>query len=269
MDLMRALEKTYPLKLLGEEEPPASNRKAGRRTRGHGKTRFVLSRLIKRNTPRTGSVCVPSQVAEEFRTLRDRLLLSHAGHELKTIAVCKANGGEGSSTVACHLALAFANDPRMRVVLVDSDLHHPSLHAMLRVSQENGLYEILAEGAATTKERIKKTMLHNLYVITSGDPLSLPSISFDPRIFTEVLENLKTEFSIVLIDTPPTLADDCTALAMAAQCDGVILVVQAEQTRWKVAQEAQAQLRRAGAKFLGVVLNKRIYPIPEFLYKRL
>src|SRR5262245_50914057 len=139
MDLMRALEKTYPLKLLGEEEPPASNRQAGRRTRGHGKIRFVLSRLIKRNTPRTGSVCVPSQVAEEFRTLRDRLLLSHAGHELKTIAVCKANGGEGSSTVACHLALAFANDPRMRVVLVDSDLHHPGLHAMLRVSQENGL----------------------------------------------------------------------------------------------------------------------------------
>jgi capsular exopolysaccharide synthesis family protein len=220
------------------------------------------------DTPPTGSMYTPPPVVEEFRQLRDRLLLGTAGHELKTIAVCKANAGEGSSTVACHLALAFANDPRMRVVLVDSDLRHPGLHTLLGVSQGNGLYETLSEGAATTKERIKKTAFHNLCVITSGAPLGLHSMIFAPRVFTEVLDTLKTDFSVVIVDTPPILADD-TALAVAAQCDGAIFVVQAEQTRWEIAQEAQVRLHRAGVKFLGVVLNRCTHPIPAFLYKRL
>jgi capsular exopolysaccharide synthesis family protein len=224
--------------------------------------------IAKGNTPLTGCMYTPPQVVEEFRQLRDRLLLGNAGHELKTIAVCKANAGEGSSSVACHLAIAFANDPRMRVVLVDSDLRHPGLHTLLGVSQENGLYEILTEGAATTKEHIKKTVLHNLFAITAGAPLSLQPLAFATQVFTEVLNTLKTDFSMVIVDTPPTLADDA-ALAVAAQCDGVILVVQAEETRWEIAQEAQARLRRAGAKISGVVLNRRTYPIPEFLYKRL
>jgi capsular exopolysaccharide synthesis family protein len=229
---------------------------------------FAGGGIAKGDTPLTDYMCTPPQVAEEFRQLRDRILLGNTGQELKTIAVCKANAGEGSSTVACHLAIAFANDPRMRVVVVDSDLRHPALHTLLGVSQENGLYEILTEGVETTKEQIKKTALYNLCVITSGAAVSLQSIIFAPRVFTEVLNILKTEFSIVIVDTPPTLADD-TALAVAAQCDGVILVVQAEQTRWEIAQEAQLRLQRAGAKCLGVVLNRRTYPIPEFLYKRL
>lgn len=253
--------------VLDETAVPASSYKAWGSPRTP-KTAFAEDGIAKEDTPLTGYMYTPPQVVEEFRRLRDHLLLGNAGHELKTIAVCKANGGEGSSTVACHLAIAFANDPRMRVVLVDSDLRHPGLHTLLGVSQEKGLYEILTEGAATTKEQIKKTVLHNLCVITSGAPLSFQSIVFAPRVFTEVLETLKTDFSMVIVDTPPTLADDI-ALAVAAHCDGVILVVQAEQTRWEIAQEAQARLQRAGAKFLGVVLNRRTYPIPEFLYKRL
>jgi protein-tyrosine kinase len=253
--------------VLDETAVPASNYKARARPMTQ-KAEIAESCIAKGNTPLTGCMYTPPQVVEEFRHLCDRLLLGNPGHELKTIAVCKAHAGEGSSTVACHLAIALTNDPRMRVVLVDSDLRHPGLHTLLGASQENGLYEILTEGAGTTKERIKKTVLHNLCVITSGTPLSLQSIGFAPPVFTEILETLKTDFSMVIFDTPPTLADD-TALAVAAQCDGVILVVQAEQTRWEVAQEAQVQLRRAGAKFLGVVLNRRTYPIPEFFYKRL
>jgi capsular exopolysaccharide synthesis family protein len=253
--------------VLDETAVPASSNKAWGSPMTQ-KTGFAGGCIAKEDMPLTGCMDTPAQVVQEFRQLRDRLLLGNTGHELKTIAVCKANANEGSSTVASHLALAFASDPRMRVVLVDSDLRHPGLHTLLGVSQENGLYDILVEGAATTKERIKKTVLPNLCVITSGAPLSLQSMIFAPQVFTEVLETLKTDFSIVIVDTPPTLADD-TALAVAAQCDGVILVVQAEQTRWEIAQEAQVRLRSAGAKFLGVVLNRRTYPIPEFLYKRL
>ncbi len=73
---------------------------------------------------------------------------------------------------------------------------------------------------------------------------------------------------MVIVDTAPVLVDT-TAAAVASQCDGAILVVHAEQTRRKAAQEAQARLQQAGANVLGAVLNKRQFPIPEFLYKRL
>jgi protein-tyrosine kinase len=253
--------------VMDETAVPAGSYKACGSPMTH-KTGFTEGYIAHGDMPPTGRMYTPPQVVDEFRQLRDRLLLGNASHELKTIAVCKANAGEGSSTMACHLAMAFANDPRMRVVLVDSDLRHPGLHTLLGVSQEDGLCEILTDGAATTKERIKKTVLHNLCVITSGVTLSLQSMIFAPDVFTEVLKSLKTDFSMVIVDTPPTLADN-TALAVATQCDGVILVVQAEQTCWEVAQEAQARLRRAGAKFLGAVLNRRTYPIPEFIYNRL
>jgi capsular exopolysaccharide synthesis family protein len=262
-----ALNRALAELVLDETAAPIGSYKAQGSPMTH-ETGFADGCNAKGNTQLTGRMDTPPEVVEEFRQLRDRLLLGSASHEIKTIAVCKANSGEGSSTVACHLAIAFANDPRMRVVLVDSDLGHPGLHTLLGVSQENGLSEILTEGVETTKEQLKRTVLHNLYVITSGASMSLQSIVSAPPVFTEVLETLKAEFSIVIVDTPPILSHD-TALAVAAQCDGVILVVQAEQTRWEVAQEAQARLQRAGAKLLGVVLNRRTYPIPEFLYKRL
>lgn len=203
---------------------------------------------------------------EEFQQLRENLMLRQAGQELKTLAVCKANAGEGSSRIACHLAIAFTSDPRARVVLVDSDLRHPGLHALLQVSQENGLYETLLEGAATTKDRIKKTGLPGLSVITSGTP---PAAHPAPQTLSaDILQILKEQFSVIIVDTPPVLADPA-AVGVAAQCDGAILVLQAEHTRWEVAREAQARLQRAGVNLLGVVLNRRKYPIPEFLYKRL
>jgi capsular exopolysaccharide synthesis family protein len=203
---------------------------------------------------------------EEFQQLRENLMLRQTAQELKVIAVCKANAGEGSSRVACHLAIAFTNDPRARIVLVDSDLRHPGLHALLQVSQENGLYETLIEGPATTKDRIKKTGLPNLSVITSGSPPDAYSVP--PTLSADIFQVLKEQFSVVIVDTPPVLAD-VSAVGVAAQCDGAILVLQAEQTRWEVAREAQARLQRAGVNLLGVVLNRRRYPIPEFLYKRL
>lgn len=203
-----------------------------------------------------------------FRELRDQLLLRSQGEELRTLAVCKAHAGEGSSRVACHLAIAFASDPRARVALVDGDFQHPGLHEYLRVSQANGLYETLHDGADTVKERLKATALPNLTVVTSGALPASPALPIDSLDVGRVLQRLLCQFSMVIVDTAPVLAET-TVAAMAAQCNGAILVVQAEQTRREVVQEAQARLQQAGANILGVVLNKRQFPIPEFLYQRL
>ncbi|ETX05768.1 MAG: hypothetical protein ETSY2_21055 [Candidatus Entotheonella gemina] len=205
---------------------------------------------------------------QAFRQLRDNLRLLSQGDGLRTLAVCKAHAGEGSSRVACHLAMAFAYDPRVRVALVDSDFHHPGLHEYLQVEQANGLYDTLHDGADTVKERIKTTALPNLAVVTSGTPPISGAFPVDPLDVGRILKQLLPQFSMVLVDTAPVLVET-TATAVASQCDGAILVVHAEHTRREAVQEAQARLQQAGAKVLGVVLNRRQFPIPEFLYKRI
>ncbi len=200
---------------------------------------------------------------QAFRQLRDNLLLRSQAEGLRTLAVCKAHTGEGSSRVACHLAIAFARDPRVRVALVDGDFHHPGLHDYLRVSQPNGLYDTLHDGAYTVKERMKTTALPNLSVVTSGEPPASRVFPVDPLDIGRILQQLLCQFWIVIIDTAPVLVES-TAAAIASQCDGTILVVHAEHTRREVAQDAQARLQQAGANILGAVLNKRQFPIPKF-----
>jgi len=59
------------------------------------------------------------------------------------------------------------------------------------------------------------------------------------------------------------------AAALAANVDGVVVVVEAGRTRRDEIQNARRTLEMARGNFLGFILNKRSYPVPEWLYKRL
>jgi len=58
-------------------------------------------------------------------------------------------------------------------------------------------------------------------------------------------------------------------LALVAKVDGVVLVVEAEETKWRTAGHVREQIERVGGNILGVVLNKRRYHIPQSVYKYL
>lgn len=79
---------------------------------------------------------------------------------------------------------------------------------------------------------------------------------------------MRERFDFTLLDAPPiTLNPESASLARWA--DGVILVVHAGKTRWEVVEQAKVQLQLAGAKLLGVVLNRRRLAIPQWLYNSL
>jgi Mrp family chromosome partitioning ATPase len=81
-------------------------------------------------------------------------------------------------------------------------------------------------------------------------------------------EALRDRFDMIILDTPPaTIYPD--GLAMVRQVDGVILVVEAEKTRWPVALRVKEKITKNGGNLLGIVFNKRRFYIPEWLYKRL
>src|SRR5205823_1138805 len=87
------------------------------------------------------------------------------------------------------------------------------------------------------------------------------------RMKLEMAE-LRNEFDYVILDGPP-LGPYSDALAVAQLADGIVLVVEANATRREAATKAASSLRSARIKILGVVLNKRTFPIPNALFKLL
>jgi Mrp family chromosome partitioning ATPase len=82
------------------------------------------------------------------------------------------------------------------------------------------------------------------------------------------LKRLRQRFDLILIDSPPaTTSSD--GLAISSKVDGIVLVVEAEKTRWPVTENVKERITKSGGNILGIVLNKRKYYIPEFIYKRL
>jgi Mrp family chromosome partitioning ATPase len=79
---------------------------------------------------------------------------------------------------------------------------------------------------------------------------------------------MREQFDFTLLDAPPLTLDPESA-SLARWTDGVILVIHAGKTRWEVIEQAKSKLQLAGAKLLGVVLNRRKFPIPHWLYKYL
>lgn len=86
--------------------------------------------------------------------------------------------------------------------------------------------------------------------------------------FKNTLDLLRDRFDLILLDPPPALTSP-EAFALSSQADVAILVVESEITRWQIARVIKEKVEIRGGKIAGVVLNKRRYHIPQFIYKRL
>jgi protein-tyrosine kinase len=88
---------------------------------------------------------------------------------------------------------------------------------------------------------------------------------FLPEAF---FKKLKQRFDVILVDSPSaiTLMDSA---AISSRVDGIVLVVEAERTRWPVAENVRDRIKNSGGNILGIVLNKRRYYIPRWIYKKL
>ena len=93
----------------------------------------------------------------------------------------------------------------------------------------------------------------------------------NPEKIDQLLWKLRArtqDFTFVVFDLPEVLGAKATA-HLAALCDGTVLVVGADRTRWQVADHARRALTDARANVLGTVLNRRHFPIPQWLYQTL
>jgi len=105
--------------------------------------------------------------AEAYRVLRTNLLFARKDDKLNTLTIVSGGAEEGKSTTAFNLATMFAQNGH-RVLLVDSDLRRPSLHKLLKVSNNIGLTSYLLR-QNTLEEVIQTTSQPGLDFLPSGE----------------------------------------------------------------------------------------------------
>jgi polysaccharide biosynthesis transport protein len=195
-----------------------------------------------------------SALSEAYRGLRTSTLLSTAVHPPQVILVTSANAGEGKTTTAVNLALTLAQQ-QSEVLLIDCDLRKPGIARALNLPGENGLTMALA-GRGNVRTSLQQfTPLPNLWTLTSGPVPPNPSELLSSSKMVEILRELRERFAHIILDSPPVLlVTDATILSR--QVDGVILVVESGIAPRNAVVRACRRLQGAGAKMLGVVLNK-------------
>jgi len=195
-----------------------------------------------------------SILGESYRLLRVNVDFAWAGSPGRSILFTSANPGEGKSSTVANLALSFAQDGR-RVVVLDADMRKPSAHRAFDLRNEHGLSNLLADPSALPERFLQKTDLPGLQVLTAGPVPPNPAELLGSTRFGQVLASLAKAADVILVDSPPVLGlVDPTVIS--ARVDGVILVTEAAATRVESLGRAVDAIERAGARRLGVVLNK-------------
>ena len=193
-----------------------------------------------------------SPMAETFRTLRTNLEFASVDKSLKTILVTSPGAGEGKTTVATNLAAVMAQANK-RVILLEGDLRRPRVHRALGMSNQIGLSDVF-RGQLDIRDVARYSKVKDLAVITSGSLPPNPAELLGSARMGQILARLVESASVVIIDSPPFVVTDSTVLA--AKVDGVLLVMQPGKTHAEAAKTMIAQLNRAGAHVVGVVLNR-------------
>src|ERR1700733_4522371 len=215
--------------------------------------------------PVTGNFFVASrQMQTLFRTVEALLTDVQGG---RMIMLSSAGPREGKTTVCGAFAATLAQNCGKSVLILDGDRDHAlTRHWGTQKNVTRSMLEREPQAILQTGKRFGAT--GSVSVVQVGSLLGAPNgSSAEIGEIAALKSTLTATFEYVLIDAP-SVADLSWAPAIGAMTDGVILVVQAERTRWPVALNSKQEFEGGGAKVLGVFLNRRRFYIPARIYRR-
>ena len=201
-----------------------------------------------------------SPVSEIFRTLRTNIQFMSSNKKLKTLLVTSTYPGEGKSWVASNLSVAFAQAGK-RVILIDADMRKGRIYNIFGVLPRPGLSNYLSGVNENSQEAnnlinyLRETEVPNLFVMPAGNIPPNPSELLITPQMVELLEELKEECDLIIIDgTPSKLVTDAVILSRIV--DSTIVVTAHNQTKKDDLQKVIRDIKNVGGNIAGVVYNK-------------
>lgn len=205
----------------------------------------IESRLITHLDPK-------SPISEAYRTLRTNLQFQTMKKKGTAMLVTSSTPKEGKSTTFSNLAITMAQ-MGTRTLLVDTDLRRPVVHSIFNLKKDKGITNFLL-GKLKFNDVVKPTIIDNLFVVSSGPLPPNPSELLASKEMDQFIEEAKSEFDLILFDSPPIIAVTDAAI-MTSKLEGTILVIKAHQTQKHAVQRAKMLLNNVNANIVGCVLN--------------
>ncbi|HRE04583.1 MAG TPA: polysaccharide biosynthesis tyrosine autokinase [Opitutaceae bacterium] len=194
----------------------------------------------------------------------------------KTILVTSTIPGEGKTLVSCNLAGSFAKHAKS-TLLVDCDLRRPMLHRHFKQTNETGLLSWFQNGAQLDGDLLANPHLgitkvgENLWLLCSGGRSKSPTELLDNPVFGQLLDKMKRQFELVVVDSPP-LGAVTDSMLIANRADEIVYVCRFNRAYRKHIKLYFNTLREGKNEILGVVLNglnpRRIEYYSNYRYYR-
>jgi len=181
------------------------------------------------------------------------VLLRDASVESKnTVMIASAMGGEGKTTLSCHLAISFARGAR-RTLLIDMDMRRPSVHKAFGLPLTPGFCELL-RGDAEIDEVIQSVDQDGLSVISAGKINQATLRALAQNAQGSIIEKLKTMFDFVIIDSAPVLPVN-DSLLIGQNVDSVLFSIRRDVSRHGKVLSACHRLSMLGIPVVGAVVT--------------
>lgn len=206
----------------------------------------------KNNDAKTETISDKSKFAivESYKSARSNIMFSLSADDDKTFAVTSYSKGEGKSTVSANLAISFSKMDK-KVLLIDCDLRRPNIHNIFKLENTTGLSNIIGN-MASFEDTVKRDVIPNLDVVTSGTIPPNPSELVISARFVELAHKVKDDYDYVIFDTPPigVVAD---ALLLKDLVAGYVVVLRERSTTHGDVQNLLESVKLADSKILGFI----------------
>lgn len=193
-----------------------------------------------------------TECSEAYKSLRTNI--QFCGEDKKVIVLTSCTPDEGKSTVALQLAISLAEANR-KVLIVDGDLRKSVLMGKFELEEEVKGFTHFLSGQAELHEVIQRTDKQNLDIIFAGPIPPNPAELLADRPFKQMVKECRDIYDYVIIDSPP-LGSVIDGAVIAGECDGAVIVIEAEVISYRFVQEIKEQLEKSGCPILGTILNK-------------
>jgi hypothetical protein len=215
---------------------------------------------------RVSSPDLASFTREEVVGLVQRLFLTRentGGNRRHQVVFCGIDNIEGSNLLCARIGRILAEQVQSEVCVVDANVRTASACPLFDLFP----LEDSSESNSNPTKGSSRRITDNLW-LASGDSVSRNGASPTLYDVQSWLSGLPAEFAHLVISAPPIgLYADAAVLGRAA--DGVVLVLEANATRWRTVRKVKQALEDARVKVLGAVLNNRTFPIPDRIYRML
>ena len=220
---------------------------------------------IQRKPIRVSTSSLSSAFLRQLGVLRNSLEETFSAHEKRSILFTSTTSGEGTTTIATNFARFLALQGTDRVLLCEMNARKPSFSTVFSVN-----------GAGVTDYFTSHRDLSSMIRTPQDDQMDVLHVGSQDadiiqvrlkQVMPRMLEEAFQVYDTIILDAPPVIASPETP-AMSAFVDGVVLVVQAGKTKREVALRSLESIAKFNGNLLGVVLNRKKFYIPEFLYKR-